>query len=336
LILNPTEGDAAMNKRSFLFGSLLVLAACSAGAQAPSGYPSANVRIIVPQTAGGPSDLLGRLLAQKLSESLGKPVIVDNKPGAGGNIGTDFVAKSKPDGLNLVVNISGGMAINQTLYKQLPFDPVRDFDGVARVVTSQLVLVAHPSFVPNNITELVAAVKAAPSGSISYGSAGTGSPQHIGGELLNTKAGIKLNHIPYKGAIPALNDLLSGQIPLAIVGLPAVMQNLKAGKLKAIAVFGGKRSAIAPDVPTFVESGFADIELSLDYGIFAAKGTPRPIIDRLNQDLGAALKVPDVRERLLTAGFEVAFSTPAELDAYLRSEITKWRPIVRASGATAD
>ena len=325
-----------MNKRSFLHVSLLALAACSAGAQAQSGYPSTNVRIIVPQTAGGPSDVLGRLFAQKLSESLGKPVIVENKPGAGGNIGTVFVAKSKPDGLNLLVNISGILAINQTLYKQSPFDAERDLDGVARVVTSQLVLVAHPSFAPKNITELAAAAKAAPPGSISYGSAGTGSPQHVGGELLNAKAGIKLNHIPYKGAIPALQDLLGGQIPLAIVGLPAVLQSIKAGKLNAIAVFGGKRSSIAPDVPTFVESGFSEIEMELAYGIFAAKGTPRPIIDRLNQDLGAALKVPDVRERLLTAGFEVAFSSPAELDAYLRSEITKWRPIVRDSGATAD
>jgi len=325
-----------MSKRSFLNVSLLVLAAWSAGAQAQSAYPATSVRMIVPQPAGGPSDVLGRLFAQKLSESLGKPVIVENKPGAGGNIGTDFVAKSKPDGLNLLVVISGTLAINQTLYKQLPFDAGRDLDGVARVVTSQLVLVAHPSFAPNNITELVTAAKAAPPGSISYGSAGMGTPQHVGGELLNAKAGIKLNHIPYKGAIPALQDLLSGQIPLAIVGLPAALQNMKAGKLKAIAVFGGKRSAIAPDVPTFVESGFSELEMALDYGIFSTKGTPRPIIDRLNQDLGAALKASDVRERLLTAGFEVSFSSPAELDAYLRSEITKWRPIVRDSGATAD
>ncbi len=325
-----------MRKIPFLYVSLLVLAACSTVTQAQTSYPSTSVRVVVPQTAGGPSDVLGRLFAQKLSESLGKPVIVENKPGAGGNIGTDFVVKSKPDGLNLLVNISGILAINQTLYKQLPFDAGRDLDGVARVVTSQLVLVAHPSFAPNNITELVAAAKAAPPGSISYGSAGTGSPQHVGGELLNAKAGIKLNHIPYKGAVPALQDLLGGQIPLAIVGLPAVLQNMRAGKLKAIAVFGGKRSSIAPEVPTFVESGFSEIEMALDYGIFSAKGTPRPIIDRLNQDLGAALKLADVRERLLTAGFEVSFSSPAEMDAFLRSEITKWRPIVRDSGATAD
>ncbi|MBA2961453.1 MULTISPECIES: Bug family tripartite tricarboxylate transporter substrate binding protein [Ramlibacter] len=325
-----------MRTRTFLHLLVLALAVGAGGARAQAGYPAGPVRIIVPQTAGGPSDVLGRLFAQKLTESLGKPVIVENKPGAGGNIGTEYVVHSKPDGLNLLVNISGILAINQALYKQLPFDASRDLDGVARVVSSQLVLVAHPSFAPNNIKELVAAAKAQPSGSISYGSAGTGSPQHVGGELLNAKAGIKLNHVPYKGAVPALQDLVGGQIPLAIVGLPAVLQNMKAGKLKAIAVFGATRSSIAPEVPTFVESGFPEIEMELAYGIFAAKGTPRPVVDRLNQDLGAILKMPDVREKLLTAGFEVGHSSAADLDAYLRSEIQKWRPIVRDSGATAD
>jgi tripartite-type tricarboxylate transporter receptor subunit TctC len=325
-----------MRTRTFLHLLLLALAGAAGGVQAQSGYPPAPVHIIVPQTAGGPSDVLGRLFGQKLTESLGKPVIVENKPGAGGNIGTELVARSRPDGLSLLVNISGILAINQALYRQLPFDASRDLDGIARVVSSQLVLVAHPSFAPSTIKELVAAAKAQPPGSISYGSAGTGSPQHVGGELLNTKAGIKLNHVPYKGAVPALQDLVGGQIPLAIVGLPAVLQNMKAGKLKAIAVFGAARSSIAPEVPTFVESGFPEIEMELAYGIFAAKGTPRPIVDRLNQDLGAILKMPDVREKLLTAGFEVGHSSPAELDAYLRSEIQKWRPIVRDSGATAD
>ena len=301
-----------------------------------AGYPDRNLRLIVPQTAGGPSDVLGRLFAQKLSESLGKPVVVENRPGAGGNIGTDLVAKSKPDGYTLLINISGILAINETLYKQMPFDASRDLDGIARVVTSQLALVAHPSFAPNNIRELVAFAKSRPPGSISYGSSGNGSPQHVGGELLNTKAGIKLTHVPYKGAVPALQDLLGGQIPLAIVGLPAVLQNMKAGKLKPIAVFGATRSTLASDVPTFIESGFPDIEMELAYGIFTAKGTPRPIVNRLNEELGAILKMPDVREKLLTAGFEVGHSSPQALDDYLKSEVQKWRPIVRDSGAAAD
>jgi tripartite-type tricarboxylate transporter receptor subunit TctC len=167
-------------------------------------------------------------------------------------------------------------------------------------------------------------------------SAGTGSPQHIGGELLNAKAGIKLNHVPYKGAVPALQDLLGGHVPLAIVGLPAVLQAAASGSLKILGVFGGQRSPYAKDVPTFVESGFPDIEMELAYGIFAARGTPRPIIDRLNRELGAILQQPEVRERLGSAGFEIGHSNPAALDAYLKSETAKWRPIVRDSGATAD
>jgi tripartite-type tricarboxylate transporter receptor subunit TctC len=311
-------------------------AALAAPSFAQSTYPDRTLRIIVPQTAGGPSDVLGRLFAQKLSERLGKPVIVENKPGAGANIGTELVAKSKPDGYTLLINIAGILAINETLYKQLPFDAVRDLDGVARVVTSQLALVAHPSFAPNNIRELVAYAKSQPANSISYGSAGTGSPQHIGGELLNTKAGIKLNHIPYKGAIPALTDLLGGQIPLAIVGLPAAVPHIKGGKLKGIAVFGRTRSELTPDVSTFVESGFPDIEMELAYGVFTAKGTPRPIIDRLNQELGAILRMRDVREILLNTGFDAGHSSPEELDAYLKDQVQKWRPIVRASGAVAN
>lgn len=322
-----------ISRRSALLATGALLAA---PAFAQSTYPDHNLRIIVPQTAGGPSDVLARLFGQKLSERLGKPVIVENHPGAGANIGTNLVAKSRPDGYTLLINIAGILAINETLYKQLPFDAGRDLDGVARVVTSQLALVAHPSFAPNNIRELVAFAKSRPAGSISYGSAGTGSPQHVGGELLNTKAGIKLNHIPYKGAIPALQDLLGGQIPLAIVGLPAAVPNIKGGKLKAIAVFGGVRSVLMPDVPTFVESGFPDIEMELAYGIFTAKGTPRPIINRLNEELGAILKTADVREKLLTAGFEEGHSSPADLDAYLKNEVQKWRPIVRDSGAAAE
>ena len=305
-------------------------------AHGQSGYPEHNLRLVVPQTAGGPSDVLGRTMAQKLTEALGKPVIVENKPGAGGNIGTDVVAKSRPDGYNLLVNISGILAINQALYKSMPFDAGKDLEGVSKIASSHIVLVAHPSFAPSTIQELVSAARSRPANTISYGSAGTGSPQHIGGELLNSKAGIKLNHIPYKGAIPALTDLLGGQIPLAIVGLPAALPHIKAGKLKAIAVFGSKRSALAPEVATFVESGYPDIEMELVYGIFVSKGTPKPIVARLNQEVGNILKSPDVKDKLLSAGFEIVSSTPAELDNYLKGDIEKWPPIVRASGATAD
>ncbi|MEN9418121.1 MAG: hypothetical protein RI988_1741 [Pseudomonadota bacterium] len=325
-----------ISRRTAVAAVAALAAAAAAPAWAQAGWPSQNLRIVVPQTAGGPSDVVGRLFATRLGESLGRTVIVENRPGAGGNIGTDLVAKSKPDGHTLLVNIVGILAINATLYRQMPFDAERDLDGIARVVSSQLALVAHPSVPVANVRELVAYVKSRPAGSISFASAGTGSPQHIGGELLNAKAGIKLNHVPYKGAVPALQDLLGGHVPLAIVGLPAVLQPAAAGQLKILGVFGGQRSPVAREVPTFVESGFPEIEMELAYGVYAAKGTPRPIVERLNRELGAVLQVPEVRERLAAAGFEIGHSSPAALDAYLKSEIAKWRPIVRDSGATPD
>ena len=301
-----------------------------------SGFPDRNLRLVVPQTAGGPSDVLGRTIAQKLSDTLGKAVVIDNKPGAGGNIGSDIIAKSKPDGHTILINIAGILAINESLYKTMPFNSGKDLEGLVKIASSNMILVAHPSFAPNTIRELISFVKSKPAGTFSYGSAGTGSPQHIGGELLNTKAGIKLNHIPYKGAVPALTDLLGGQIPLAIVGLPAALPHVKTGKLKAIAIFGRNRSAHAPDVATFVETGFAEIEMELVYGLFVATGTPRPIINKLNQELLGILRTADVKEKLLSNGFELVDSSPKELDDYLKSEIEKWRPIVRDSGAVAD
>lgn len=301
-----------------------------------SGFPDRNLRLVVPQTAGGPSDVLGRTIAQKLSDTLGKAVVIDNKPGAGGNIGSDIIAKSKPDGHTILINIAGILAINESLYKTMPFNSGKDLEGLGKIASSNMILVAHPSFAPNTIRELISFVKSKPAGTFSYGSAGTGSPQHIGGELLNTKAGIKLNHIPYKGAVPALTDLLGGQIPLAIVGLPAALPHVKTGKLKAIAIFGRNRSAHAPDVATFVETGFAEIEMELVYGLFVATGTPRPIINKLNQELLGILRTADVKEKLLSNGFELVDSSPKELDDYLKSEIEKWRPIVRDSGAVAD
>ncbi len=329
-------------KTSFMkrkWGVALVLTFCLSGLQmayAQSGYPDRTVHLIVPQAAGGPSDVLGRTVAQKLSESLGKSVIIDNKPGAGGNIGTDATAKAKPDGYTLLITIIGILGINETLYKTLPFNVVKDLDGVSKIASSPMVLVANPAFEPNSIAELVALAKSKPALTISYGSAGTGSPQHIGGELLNTKAGIKLGHVPYKGATPALTDLLGGQVPLAIVGLPAAMPYIKAGKLKAIAIFSRSRSKLAPNIPTFVESGYPEIEAELVYGVFAPIGTPKPIINLLNQKIGDALNSKEVNDKFLNDGFDVALSTPNELNEYLKNDIQKWRPIVRDSGATSD
>jgi tripartite-type tricarboxylate transporter receptor subunit TctC len=316
---------------------LLALAlVCVQNISAQGAYPDKTIRMIVPQAAGGPSDVLGRLIAQKLSDSLGKSVIVDNKAGAGGNIGADVVAKSKPDGYTALITIVGTLAINESLYKNLPFNVSKDFDGVSKVASSPMVLVANPAFEPNTIAELIALVKSKPALSIPYGSAGNGSPQHIGGELLNSKAGIKLSHIPYKGAAPALTDLLGGQVPLAIVGLPAALPYIKTGKLKAIAVFSKARSKLANNIPTFVESGYPEIEADLVYGVFVPAGTPKPIINVLNQKIIESINTKEVKEKLLNDGFDVVVSTPAELNEYLKNEVQKWRPIVRDSGAIAD
>lgn len=316
---------------------LLALAlVCVQNISAQGAYPDKTIRMIVPQAAGGPSDVLGRLIAQKLSDSLGKSVIVDNKAGAGGNIGADVVAKSKPDGYTALITIVGTLAINESLYKNLPFNVSKDFDGVSKVASSPMVLVANPAFEPNTIAELIALVKSKPALSIPYGSAGNGSPQHIGGELLNSKAGIKLSHIPYKGAAPALTDLLGGQVPLAIVGLPAALPYIKTGKLKAIAVFSKARSKLANNIPTFVESGYPEIEADLVYGVFVPAGTPKPIINGLNQKIIESINTKEVKEKLLNDGFDVVVSTPAELNEYLKNEVQKWRPIVRDSGAIAD
>ena len=299
-------------------------------------YPEKDIRIIVPQAAGGPSDILGRVIAQKLSESLGKGVIVENRAGAGGNIGADAVAKAKPDGYTALITIVGILGINETLYKTLPFNATKDFDGVSMVASSPMVLVANPAFTPNSIPELIAFAKSRPPLSIPYGSSGTGSPLHIGGELINSKAGIKLSHVPYKGAAPALVDLLGGQIPLAVVGLPAALPYIKSGKLKALAVFSQSRSNLAPNIPTFIESGYPEIEAELVYGVFLPAGSPKSVINLLNQKIAESLKNKEVEERLLNAGFDVVLSTPAELTDYLKKDVQKWRPIVRASGASAE
>jgi tripartite-type tricarboxylate transporter receptor subunit TctC len=316
--------------------ALLVAAALlAAPAFAQSAYPDHNLRIIVPQTAGGPSDVLGRVFAQKLSERLGKPVIVENKPGAGANIGTDMVAKSKPDGYTLLINIAGILAINETLYKQLPFDAVRDLDGVARVVTSQLALVAHPSFAPNNIRELVAYAKARPAGSISYGSAGTGSPQHIGGELLNTKAGIKLNHIPYKGAAQYTIDLIAGHIELAIIQFAGCAPLANQGKVRALGATSLKRTPILPNLPTIAEQGLAGFESYNWNGVLAPAGTPRAIILRIHEILARQLATPEGRELFVSQGHEPGGDGPDEYAAFIRAEIEKWSKVAKAAGIQA-
>jgi tripartite-type tricarboxylate transporter receptor subunit TctC len=298
---------------------------------AHAAYPERTIRLIVPFAAGGPSDVLARSLAQKLQLALGQPVIAENKPGAGTNLAAEFVAKSPPDGYTLMLMMVGTQAINEALYPKLGYSTVRDFAPVAIAAASSLTLVANPAVPVKNFRELAALAKSSP-GTLNFGSGGAGTPMHLGGELLNNRAGIKLTHIPYKGAAPALNDALGGQVQLAMVGTPAALPFIKSGRLTAIGVTGAKRDPTAPDVPTIAESvpGF---EVELVYSVVAPAGTPRDIVMRLNSEILRALQDPELRDRLLGQGFEVRTSTPEQLGDYIRAEIAKWAPIVRESGA---
>jgi tripartite-type tricarboxylate transporter receptor subunit TctC len=315
-------------------GVCVCIATLVAAPQAEAAYPERPVRLIVPFAAGGPSDVLARALAQKLGLALGQPVLADNKPGAGTNLAAELVAKSQPDGYTLFLMMVGTQAINEAMYPKLGYSTVRDFAPVTLAAASSLALVAHPSVPAKNLKDLVALAKANP-GKFNFASSGAGTPLHLGGELLNNRAGIKLVHVPYKGAAPALNDVLGGQVELAMVGTPSALPYIKSGKLTGIGLTSLKRSANAPEVPTIAES-LPGYEVELVYAVVAPTGTPRDIVNRLNSEIGKALHDPETRERLLGQGFEVRTSTPEQLGTYIRGEIAKWAPIVKDSGVVPE
>lgn len=296
-------------------------------------YPTKPITIIVPQAPGGTNDIVARHVAQKLSEQLGQQFIVDNRPGAGGNIGTQ-AAKARNDGYTLLMTISSTQAINPALYKKIPFDPIKDFDPIAPIAKVPNVLVAHPSFPANSVKELIDLAKAKP-GQIQYASAGNGSLNHLLGEMLNSMAGIDLQHIPYKGVSPALTDVLGGQIPLAFASMPSVISNLKAGKLKALGVSSSKRSPGAPDIPAIAETvpGYSG---ELWVGLFAPAGTPREITTRLNAEVIKALGTQDLQEKMAAQGAEIISGSPDQLAAMLKEDLARWAKIVKDSGATVD
>jgi tripartite-type tricarboxylate transporter receptor subunit TctC len=297
---------------------------------AHAAWPDKPVRLVVPFAAGGPSDILARGIGQKLSASLGMPVLIDNKPGAGTNLAAEMVAKSPADGYTLFIMMVGTQAINEAMYPKLNYNTVKDFTPVTLVASSSLMLVAHPSVSAKNFRDLVTLAKASP-GKLNFGSSGSGTPLHLGGELLNNRAGTKIVHVPYKGAAPALNDVLGGQIELAMVGTPSALPYLKSGRLTPIGLTSAKRSALAPEVPTIAET-LPGYEVELVYGIVAPTGTPKDVVARLNADIHKALQDAELRDRLLGQGFEVRTSTPEQLGSYIQAEITKWAPIVKDSG----
>jgi tripartite-type tricarboxylate transporter receptor subunit TctC len=312
-------------------GLCLAALACAASFGAQAAYPDRPLHLVVGFAAGGPSDVLARLIGQRLQASTGQSVIVDNKPGAGSNLAADFVAKSPPDGYTLLLMMVGTQAINEALYPKLSYDTVRDFAPITLTAASSLMLVANPKVPVKNYAELVAYAKAHP-GKLNFASSGTGTPLHLGGELLNNRAGIKLVHVPYKGAVPALNDVLGGQVELAMVGTPAGLPFVKSGKLVAIGVTGARRDTAAPDIPAIAES-LPGYEVELVYSVVAPTGTPRDVVMKLNGEIIKALHDKQVTERLQGLGFEVRTSTPEQLGAYIKAEIAKWGPIVKSSGA---
>jgi tripartite-type tricarboxylate transporter receptor subunit TctC len=315
-----------------LTAALLVVAAPVVLGQA--AYPTKPVRLVVPFPAGGTTDLLARAAAQKLSEAWGQQVIVDNRPGAAGNIGAELVAKSAPDGYTLLMGTVGTHAINASLYAKMPYDHVKDFTPVILVAGVPNVLVVNPQLPVNTVPELIAYAKANP-GKLNFASSGSGTSIHLSGELFKTMTGVQMTHVPYKGSAPALTDLIGGQVQLMFDNLPSSLTFIKAGKLRAIAVTSTTRAAALPDVPTVADTvpGF---EASSWFGVLAPAGTPREIVVKINGEVAKWLASPDAKEKLTAQGANVAGGTPEDFAKHIQAETAKWAKVVKESGAKVD
>ena len=313
---------------------MLALLATAIGAQAQT-FPNKPIRLICPFPPGGAVDIASRAAAHTLSQLLGQPVTVDNRPGAGGNIGAEITAKSAPDGYTLLMTTSGIMAINPALYSKIPFDPIKDFAPISMLVSLNNVLVLHPSVPAKSVQEVVAMAKAQP-GKLTYASSGNGTSIHLSGELFKTMAGVDMLHIPYKGSAPAVTDLLAGQVNMMFDNIPSSLPHIKAGKLRALAVTGAKRSPQLPELPTIAEAGIAGYDSYVWFGVVAPAGTPPEIIARLNAALVKTAATPEFRDRLTGQGYEVLSSTPEQMATNIRGEIAKWSKIVKDSGAKVD
>jgi tripartite-type tricarboxylate transporter receptor subunit TctC len=305
---------------------LLVLAVFASPALAQQWTPTKPVRIVVP-IQGGTVDILARLVQPRLQEAFGQPVIVENKAGAGGNLGTDFVAKSDPDGSTILAGYTGPITVNVTLFGNLPYDPQKDL--------APITLTVNPGVPFNSVAELVAYAKANP-GKLSYGSVGVGSASHLTMEMFKSAASVNIVHIPYKGSAPNVTDLLGGQVQLSFLVPGNVLPHLGAGKLKVLAVSGRKRFGASPNTPTMIEAGFPDFEAIAWIGFLAPGGTPRPIVERYNRELVRILNSPDVRQKLLDIQFEIVAGTPEQFAEYIRWETPRWARVIKATGAKAN
>lgn len=313
---------------------LLAIAMFSLGSAAQT-YPSKPVRVVIPYPAGSTPDIVGRLLSERLQKALGQPFIVENRTGAAGNIGTDVVAKSSPDGYTLLVAINGPVAVNKYLFKNMTYDPDRDLLPVSLLASAPQMLVVTPAVPANSFQAFLQYARSNP-GRLSYGSVGSGSASHLTMELLKSDAKLFMVHIPYRGFPPAVTDMLAGNIDAMFAIIPAVLPQVRAGKMKALAVTSLKRNALAPEVPSVAELGYPQLESLAWIGLLAPAGTPRPIISKLSVETMQDMRAADTREALGKQGFDVVASTPEEFSRWIKAESNKWARVIRASGATVD
>ena len=315
--------------------SVAALSIHTAQAQSADTYPNKPIKFIVPYAAGGASDVTSRLLAQAMSPSIGQTVIVENKTGAGGNIGTDFVAKSAPDGYTMLLAYTGPMAINPTLYKNIPFNPLKDFAAVTLVAEAPLLLGVHPSVPVKNVKELVEYARANP-GKIFYGSSGTGGADHLAGDLFMQETGTKIVHVPYKGGAPALRDLVAGNTQMQFMTIPAAIPHIKDGRIRPLAILSNSRFELFPDVPTIAEAGLPGVYVNNTYGVAVPAGTPPAVVSKLNAELVKAVKSQDIVNRFKDLGLVPRYNTPEEFTQFMKDEHARWAKIVKDSGASVD
>ncbi len=298
-------------------------------------YPAKPVRIVVPYPPGGPTDIMSRLLGQKLSDSLAQPVLIENRAGAGGGVGSEYVARAQPDGYTLLWGTGGTHGINPSLYPKLPYDAIKDFSPVSLVGLGTNVLVIHPALGATSVSDLISIAKAKP-GQLNFSSSGNGATSHLAGELFKTVAGVQIAHIPFKGAAPAIVALVAGEVDLAILDMPALLPHIRSGKLKVLGISSAKRSQVLPDIPTLIESGLPGMDVSSWHGVFSPAGTPRATVTRLSTEIARIVRQPEVIERFMTQGAEPVGSTPEQCAAFVVSEISRWAKVVKASGAKVD
>ena len=317
-------------------GALAMIAlAAPASAASPGEYPNRSIRLVVPFVAVGSTDIVARLVAQKLTESWDKQVVVDNRSGGNGAIGMEIAARAVPDGYTLVLGYIANLGTGPALNPKLPYDAIRDFAPISHIVTAPSIVVIYPGLPARNLQDVIALARVKP-GAIAWGTSAVGSIGHMSGELLNRLAGVQMTHVPYKGGGQAVVDVVGGQIPMVIIGMTAATPHVRAGRLRAIATTGAKRSFAFPDVPTVAEQGFPGFAADAWYGLLTTAGTPRPIVDKLNGEVIRIMKLPESKERMANVGFEIVASSPAEFAQLIREEIPKWTKVVREAGIRAE